>query len=100
MELNKVSINTIKLNQALLSHVGERKDKKRNQTITYLSLFGNGVWEDEGRWFNSDTWRNEIQNQPFLSTGFWNNEGIYRFKDAFSYSEKLKAKGTAEKEIK
>lgn len=85
MEVNKIYLNTIRLNQVGLNLAGVRTSKKREPTPTYLSCFGNGVWEDEGRWFNTDTWKSEIQNQPFLPTGFWNNEGIYRFKDAFNF---------------
>ena len=84
MELNRVILNTIRLSHVGLNLVGVKKCGKQKPAPTYLSCFGNGIWEDEGRWFNSDTWKNVIQNQPFLSTGFWNNEGIYRFKDAFN----------------
>lgn len=51
----------------------------------YLSCFGTGIWEEEGYWFGSDTWKNEGTNTPFLSTGAWNNEGVYRFKDPFNF---------------
>ena len=52
---------------------------------TYLSCFGTGVWEEEGYWLGSDTWKNEGTNTPFLPTGIWNNEGVYRFKDKFNF---------------
>ena len=52
---------------------------------TYLSCFATGIWEEEGYWFGSDTWKNEGTNPPFLPTGVWNNEGTYRFKDPFNF---------------
>lgn len=52
---------------------------------TYLSCFGNGIWEDEGYWINEDVWKNENTNPPFLNSGIWNNEGVFRFKDTFSF---------------
>lgn len=52
---------------------------------TYLSCFGTGIWEEEGYWFGRDTWKNEGTNPPFLPTGVWNNEGVYRFKDPFKF---------------
>lgn len=51
---------------------------------TYLSCFGTGIWENEGYWFNSETWKYESTNPPFLSTGVWNYEGTYRYKDKIS----------------
>ena len=51
---------------------------------SYLSCYGTGVWENEGYWFNSETWKYESTNPPFLSTGVWNYEGTYRYKDKIS----------------
>lgn len=52
---------------------------------TFLSAFSTGIWEDEGYWFDADRWKNGPQNVPFLSMGVWNNEGIYRFRDNYSF---------------
>lgn len=52
---------------------------------TYLSCFGTGIWENEGYWLNDDVWKGESTNPPFLPSGVWNNEGVYRYKDSFSF---------------
>lgn len=60
-----------------------RKELTKNPY--YLSCYGTGIWEMEGYWFNNDTWKMNPIQIPFLITGIWNDEGIYRFKDAFSF---------------
>lgn len=92
MNVNKILLNTISLNHVGLNIIGVSSSKKREPTPTYLSCFGNGVWEDEGIWFNTDTWKSEIQYQPFLATGYWNNEGMFRFSDKFNFGEQIKKK--------
>ena len=53
---------------------------------SYLSCFATGIWEDEGRWFGNDLWSMEPKEYPFIRTGLWNMEGIFRFKDKFSFN--------------
>lgn len=90
MDINKIYLNVIRLNKVFLGLLGFKEGKKQESIPTYLSCFGNGVWEDEGKWFNSDTWKSEIQYQPFLATGYWNDEGLYRFKDKIKFEEESK----------
>lgn len=78
IRLNHVGFNGISLNSTVST-------PKQTESPTFLSAFGTGIWEDEGYWFDTDKWRNEPQNAPFLSMGVWNNEGVYRFRDNFSF---------------
>ena len=57
---------------------------------SYLSCYGTGIWENEGYWFNSETWKYGSTNPPFLSTGIWNYEGRYRYADRIKVEQDVK----------